>query len=86
MEIKSLNNKWNASAIVDRIEYLCKSYHISINKLAIMSGVTASTIYSFKTRSSTPRLETLISICDALGISLSDFFGEEDRSKWEVSK
>lgn len=43
-----------------------------------MSGMTQSTMYSYRYRNSIPKVETLIAICDALGITLTKFFLVKD--------
>lgn len=86
MENNNLNKKWTPSAIYYRILTLCDAFGWSINRLAELSDVTPSTIYSYRYRNSVPKLETLIIICDTMNISLSEFFDEEDKNKWEVSK
>lgn len=43
-----------------------------------MSGMTQSTMYSYRYRNSIPKVDTLIAICDALGITLTKFFLVKD--------
>lgn len=57
----------------------------STYKLAYESGLTQSTLSNMFARGTCPTIETLQMICDAFGISLSEFF-EEDESKAYVSK
>lgn len=40
--------------------------------------MTQSTMYSYRYRNSIPKVETLIAICDALGITLTKFFLVKD--------
>ena len=61
-----------------KIKELMDNQHITIYKLESLSGVYSSTIALFLTRKTkTIRLENLLFICEALGISLSDFFADE---------
>lgn len=58
-----------------RIQELCNERNITVNKLAIISGVTQSTlnnIVSGRNRSVT--VSTLKKLCDGLEISIIDFF------------
>ena len=56
-----------------KIKELMDNQHITIYKLESLSGVYSSTIALFLTRKTkTIRLENLLFICEALGISLSD--------------
>jgi transcriptional regulator with XRE-family HTH domain len=58
-------------AVAYRIESICKERGISINKLALLSGLTQSTVDSIlKGKSKNPRLATLKKISDGLGITL----------------
>lgn len=63
-------------AIVLRFRLLCKERKIKYNKLATMSGVTPSTVYSMMD----PRRKdisaiTVKKLCDGLGISIPEFYG-----------
>ena len=49
----------------------------TVNKLADEAGITHSTLYKLmNNKNVTPNLTTLESICNALEISLSDFFDD----------
>lgn len=61
-----------------KIKELMEQQDVSIYKLQDMSGVYSSTFSQFLTRQTkTIRLENLLYICDALNISLSQFFADE---------
>ena len=61
-----------------KIKELMKEKDITIYKLQTLSGVYSSTIAQFLTRKTrTIRLENLVFICDALNISLSEFFADK---------
>ncbi|MDE7264990.1 MAG: helix-turn-helix transcriptional regulator, partial [Clostridia bacterium] len=60
-------------AVYARIVELVKERQITINALANLSGVPRPTIVTM-TRSTTVKLSTVYGICDALKISLQDFF------------
>lgn len=62
-------------AVRERIAELCEEKHITINKLANISGITQSTlnnIMSGKNNSTT--ISTIQKICDGLEITVTDFF------------
>ena len=66
------------NAITNRILYLCKEREITPNKLASIAGLPSSTIRCiFYGKSKNPGTRTLLDICDALDISLYDFFNDE---------
>ena len=58
-----------------RIIELCNERNISINKLAIMSGVTQSTLNNIISgRNNSVTVSTLKKLCDGLEITICDFF------------
>lgn len=50
----------------------------SMYELAQETGITQSTLTSIMSRGNPPKIETLRSICDAFGITLAQFFMEEE--------
>ena len=64
-----------STAISKRIVELCEEKEMSINKLAINSCITQSTLHSIiKEESENPKLLTLFRICDGLEIDINYFF------------
>ena len=64
-----------SEAVKLRIINLCKEQNITINKLATNSGLSFSTVFSiFYGKSKSPKLVTLLHICEGLNFELSDFF------------
>ena len=70
--------------VLEKIELLRKEKGWSINYLAMESGLTQSTLNNLYSRKAEPKISTLRAICDAFGISLSDFFREEDENEDEL--
>jgi len=67
-----------AEAIAQRIIDLCDKNEISINKLAILSGQTQSTVQSLVNgKSKNPKMLTIVRICDSLKITLDEFFRDD---------
>lgn len=65
-------------AITKRIYALCEEHNISPNKLAVLSGMPAGSLRSiFYGKSKNPGTRTLLDICQALNITLFDFFNDE---------
>ena len=65
-------------AITNRILKLCEERDISPNKLSTMAGLPSSTIRCiFYGRSKNPGVRTLLDICQALNITLYDFFNDD---------
>lgn len=65
--------------ILNRINQLRKSRNWSIYKLAEESGITQSTLSNMFSRKTMPSISTLKQLCDAFGISLSEFFDYESK-------
>ena len=64
--------------VLEKIEKLRKEKGWSINYLAMESGLTQSTLNNLYTRKTEPKISTLRAICRAFGITLSEFFKEEE--------
>ena len=65
-------------AITKRIYALCKQNSITPNKLATLSGLPSGTIKSiFYGKSKNTGTRTILDICQALNITLYDFFDDE---------
>ena len=65
-------------AITERIFELCKEHNISPNKLATLAGMPAGSLKSiFYGKSKNPGTRTILDLCQALNISLYDFFNNE---------
>ena len=64
--------------VLQKIEKLRNEKGWSINYLAMESGLTQSTLNNLYSRNTEPKISTLRAICGAFGITLSDFFKEEE--------
>ncbi|PKM71722.1 MAG: transcriptional regulator [Firmicutes bacterium HGW-Firmicutes-16] len=64
-----------SAVISQRILQLCRERNITIGKLCSTAGTTASTVHDIVTGTTkNPRVFTLKKLCDALDITLSEFF------------
>lgn len=61
-----------------RIEQLRSEKKMSANKLATSAGLSQSYVRKLELNESAPTVESLELICNALGITLSDFFSHSD--------
>lgn len=65
-------------AVVLRIDKLCYEREIKLNKLANMSGVTPSTVYSiFDDNRNDIGIVALKKLCDGLEITITEFFNDD---------
>lgn len=67
--------------VLKRIEELCAERGWSLYRLAQESGVPHNTIYNMMNRTTMPAMSTIFKLCGGLGISISQFFMEDD-SNW----
>jgi len=66
-----------------RILFLCRQKKISINNLALRSGITPSTLKSILYgKSKNPGIVTLRHICDGLNMTLDEFFRSKMFKEW----
>lgn len=61
---------------ITRVYELLDNRALSLTKLAEMSGVAYSTIKMAESRNTQLSVDTIERICNALGITLSEFFAE----------
>lgn len=64
--------------IIERINDLCRQHHMSKYRLSQITGISQSAFSKMSRQQSTLSLETVQRICDALGISMAQFFSESE--------
>lgn len=64
--------------VLERIDALREERGWSINTLAMEAMLTQSTVNNLYSRKSEPKLSTLRAICSAFGITLAEFFAEDE--------
>lgn len=64
-----------------RITSLRTAKHYTVNKLATLAGISQSYLRDVELGNKNPTVEVLSYICEALGISLSEFFDDETEQK-----
>ncbi|WP_312814120.1 helix-turn-helix transcriptional regulator [Sedimentibacter sp.] len=65
-------------AVLKRINEICNERGIAVNRLANLSGITPSTVYSvFDIERKDIGIVLIKKICDGLEITLQDFFTSE---------
>lgn len=63
---------------LERIKELLKERGWSMYQLSQRSAIPQSTLSNLFLRNNAPTIPTLEKICDALGITLAEFFGKEN--------
>ncbi len=76
-----------SDAIRKRIKYYLEKNNMTIWKLYKASGVPKSTLCALmKEDSGIPKLDTLLHICEGLGITIKDFFNDDIFNDVEYDK
>lgn len=65
--------------IAKRIQELCEKKQLSMYALSKRTEISQSSLSNLMKRGSIPTFFTLDRICDGLGITLSQFFAEDER-------
>ena len=63
-----------------KIMALCNERGWSVYELSLQSGITQSSINSMLQRGTPPKFENLQHICEAFGITLAQFFQENEEA------
>lgn len=58
----------------DRLYEYMRDKNLTLNRVATLSGIRASTLNNIVNRGSAPRIDTIYKICAGLDISVHDFF------------
>ncbi len=64
--------------IIEKLEKLRLSKNMSVYRLAELSGINQSTLANTFSRRTVPSIKNLELMCDAMGITLSQFFLEDE--------
>lgn len=64
-----------SEAVRKRLLELCEQHHVTINRLATISGITQSTLNNIVSgRNHSTTISTIQKVCDGLEITIIDFF------------
>lgn len=66
--------------VTERIKNLCTAYSWTYYRLAKESGITYSTLSTMLNKGTMPSIPTLEKICSGFGITLSQFFLEDENT------
>ena len=66
--------------VAKRIAFFRNKKHYTVNKLATLAGISQSYLRDVELGKKNPTIEVLSYICEALNISLRDFFDDETNS------
>jgi len=63
--------------VANRLKILREAKNISVNKLANLAGLSQTFVREIELGNKQPTIESLELLCEALGVSLKDFFDDE---------
>ena len=66
--------------VIARINELCKARSWSYYRLAKESGIPYSTLNTMLHKTFTPTIPSLMKLCDGFGITLAQFFSDQDET------
>ncbi len=67
-----------SEAVKKRIINLANERDLNLHRLSLKAGISYSTLISFiNGKSESPKLVTLLHICEGLGIELNEFFTDD---------
>ena len=66
--------------VIGRINELCKSRSWTYYRLAKEAGIPYSTLSTMLHKTFTPTVPSLMKLCDGFGITLAQFFDEDDET------
>lgn len=64
--------------ISKRVDELCNLHHMSKYRLSMITGISQSAFSKISRQQMSLSIETIQRICDALGISMAQFFSASD--------
>ena len=73
------NNKEKCFEIARIFEQLCEERGTTPYKIARYSGLSSSTVSNFLAGKTVPRIDTVMILCNQLGVTVTDIFDEWER-------
>lgn len=80
------NSKEKCKEIAQKFKGLCDAKGTTPYKVAIQAGLSTSTVSGFLSGKTIPRLDTMLMLCNELGISMTDFFDERETTDCQVQE
>lgn len=75
---ETAKQQMNEEFVMNRINELCGQREWSIYRLAKNSGIPYSTLNNTLKRTNTPTFSTLLKLCQGFGITISQFFADDE--------
>lgn len=71
--------------VLERLQEIMRKQNLNANQLCKLANIPTSTFSNMKTRNTTLTIPVLSCICDALDISLAQFFVEDEEQMYPVT-
>jgi len=65
---------WTSEQFFARLDDYLHARGWKLSNLGVLADITSQSLYALRKRNALPSLTSLCSICDALGITLTEFF------------
>lgn len=75
------NTKEKCAEIAGKFKQLCEERGTTPYKVAHDSGLSSSTVSCFLSGKTIPRIDTLMILCNQLGVSITDIFDEREMAE-----
>lgn len=72
------NSKEKCKEIAKNFKQLCEARGTTPYKVAVRADMSTSTVSCFLSGKTIPRLDTMLMLCNELGISMADFFNDRE--------
>ena len=67
-------NKDHGKLFKERLYFYLDKKNMTMNRVATLADLSATTLSSIINRGSAPRIDTVFKICEGLGVSFTEFF------------
>ena len=73
----TLSKLWTSAKFFERLDFFLSEKNWTLYQLCSDVDITVDAIYKMRRRNTLPSLQSVCIICDALGLSLAEFFSVE---------
>ena len=72
------NSKEKCKEIAQKFKQICEAKGTTPYKIAKKAGLSSSTVSCFLNGKTIPRIDTMMMLCNQLGVFITDFFDERE--------
>ena len=78
------NSKEKCKEIAQKFKQICEAKGTTPYKIAKKAGLSSSTVSCFLNGKTIPRIDTMMMLCNQLGVFITDFFDERELAKLQT--